>query len=94
MVLDLSLLGVYVASEQQPEVGEEVMVSFRVPGNSRELELGGLVAWLQANQAHPVHDLPRGFGIRFLRLDLSDVRLISSTIRSYCQSNPIYRQYL
>lgn len=94
MVLDLSLLGVYVMTEQRPEIGEEVAVSFRVPGNSRELELLGLVAWLQGKQTHPVHGLPQGFGLRFLRLDVGDVRLITSTILSYCQSNPIYRQYL
>ena len=94
MVLDLSLLGVYIMSERQPEVGEEVTVSFRVPGNSRELELLGLVAWLQGKQTHPVHGLPRGFGLRFLRLDVGDVRLITSAILSYCESNPIYRQYL
>jgi Tfp pilus assembly protein PilZ len=94
MLLDLSLRGVYVATDTLPEVGAELDVCFTVPGNVRELELNGTVAWVQREQTHPVHGLPRGYGIRFSKLRIEDVRSIARAIQEYCVSNPIYRQYL
>ncbi len=94
MLLDLSLRGIYVATHKLPVGGEEVEVMFRVPGNERELRIPSLVAWIQTHQTHPVHGLPVGFGARFKKLAVEDVRVIVWTIQAYCQSNPIYRQYL
>ena len=94
MLLDLSLRGVYVATHELRTSGDEVWVRFHVPGNVRALSIPGLVAWVQKEKTHPVHGLPQGFGVRFTKLQVEDVRLIASAIRSYCQSNPIYRQYL
>lgn len=94
MLLDLSLRGVYVKTDALPDVGAELNVVFTVPGNVRELALAGTVAWVQREQTHPVHGLPPGYGIRFSKLDVEDVRLIARTIQDYCLSNPIYRQYL
>jgi hypothetical protein len=65
-----------------------------VPGNERELRIPTLVAWIQTHQTHPVHGLPVGFGARFKKLVVEDVRVIARTIQAYCLSNPIYRQYL
>lgn len=94
MLLDLSLRGVYVATHELRTSGDEVRVRFHVPGNVRELSIPGLVAWVQQEKTHPVHGLPQGFGVRFTKLEVEDVRLIARAIQSYCQSNPIYRQYL
>ena len=94
MLLDLSLRGIYVATHQLPIVGDELEVVFRVPGNERELKILSVVAWVQSHQTHPVHGLPVGFGARFKKLVVEDVRVIARAIQSYCQSNPIYRQYL
>jgi len=94
MLLDLSLHGIYIATHELPSVGEELEVVFRVPGNERVLKIPSLVVWIQTHQTHPVHGLPVGFGARFKKLAVADVGLIARTIQSYCQSNPIYRQYL
>ena len=94
MLLDLSLHGIYVATHKLPIVGDELEVMFRVPGNERELKIPTLVAWIQTHQTHPVHGLPVGFGARFKKLAIEDVRVIARTIQAYCLSNPIYRQYL
>lgn len=94
MLLDLSLRGVYVATDELPAAGEELRIRFQVPGNIKELSIPGLVAWVQSETTHPVHGLPRGFGVRFSKLEVDDVRLIARAIQSYCMSNPIYRQYL
>lgn len=94
MLLDLSLHGIYVATARLPIVDEELEVVFRVPGNERELKIPLVVAWVQTHQTHPVHGLPVGFGGRFKKLAIEDVRVIARAIQAYCRSNPIYRQYL
>ncbi len=94
MLLDLSLRGVYIASQELPRVGDELEITFRVPGNERVLAIASVVAWVQADQTHPVHGLPPGFGVKFKKLEVEDVRVIARAIQSYCQSNPLYRQYL
>ncbi|MFQ5792997.1 MAG: PilZ domain-containing protein [Acidobacteriota bacterium] len=94
LLLDLSLKGVYVKTDTLPGKGEILEVAFRVPGNDRQLRLSGLVVWVNREQSHPVHGLPPGFGLRFLALSPEDAVLIQSTIEAYCQSNPMYYQYL
>jgi Tfp pilus assembly protein PilZ len=94
MLLDLSLRGAYVAADELPSTGDAVVVRFHVPGNVLELRIPGVIAWVQSEKTHPVHGLPSGFGVRFTKLEIEDVRRIARTIQSYCQSNPIYRQYL
>lgn len=93
-MLDLSLRGIYVATHRLPIVGDELEVVFRVPENERELRIVTVVAWIQTHQTHPVHGLPVGFGARFKKLAVEDVRVIARAIQAYCRSNPIYRQYL
>lgn len=94
MLLDLSLRGIYVATPHLPIVDQELDIVFRVPGNERELRIPSVVAWIQTHQTHPVHGLPVGFGARFRKLAIEDVRVIARAIQAYCRSNPIYRQYL
>jgi len=94
MILDLSLQGVYVATADLPAAGGDVELSFRVPGNARTLVIPSAVAWTQKKQTHPVHGLPIGFGARFQKVEVEDVKIIARTIKVYCESNPIYRQYL
>ena len=69
-------------------------MSFRVPGTDRLLRLRAVVAWLNPHQAHPVHSLPRGFGLCFLDPSTEDQKLIINVIESYLRANPLYRQYL
>ena len=94
LLLDLSLRGVYVATDELRTSGDQVLVKFQVPGNVSVLSIAGLVAWVQKEKTHPVHGLPQGFGVRFMKLEADEVRLIARAIQTYCQSNPIYRQYL
>ena len=94
MILDLSVRGVYIASPILPAVNDAVTIRFHVPGNSRQLAVASSVAWIQEKQTHPVHGLPTGFGARFVKIDVEDVRIIARAIQEYCLSNPIYRQYV
>ena len=94
MLLDLSLQGIFVQSDDLIEVGQDVSIEFQTPESTETIRATGKVAWQQKEQTHPVHGLPRGYGIRFHSLDAETVRHIARTIISYCTSNPIYRQYL
>jgi PilZ domain len=94
MVIDLSVAGVYVQTRTLPPEGEEVVVKFRVPRNDRLLEIRAIVVYVNRDQKHPVHSLPPGAGLRFRNLSVEDSKLIVGAIRAYCQSNPVYRQYL
>lgn len=94
MSLDISLKGMFIATPELPDIATDLTIAFKVPSNIRTLEIPARVAWLQTKQTHPIHGLPLGFGLFFTKLALEDVRLIARTIQSYCQSNPLYRQYL
>ena len=93
-LIDLSIAGVYVTADNLPSEGNEVVLKFRVPGNDRLLEVQGIVVYVNLEQKHPVHSLPPGAGLRFRSLSVEDSRMIVGTIRDYCLSNPMYRQYL
>ena len=57
--------------------------AFRVPGNERELEVEGVVAWNNPRQQHPVHSLPPGFGISFRNLSPEVRRAIHALAAGY-----------
>jgi Tfp pilus assembly protein PilZ len=94
MLLDLSLQGIFVKSDELIEVGRDVSVQFQTRESVEPIRTTGRVAWQQKEQTHPVHGLPKGYGVRFHSLDQETIRNIARTIMSYCASNPIYRQYL
>jgi Tfp pilus assembly protein PilZ len=68
-VVNINVLGAYVALDTMPGLGEPVGFSFQLPGSEREVVLEGVVAWTNPRQEHPVHSLPPGFGLAFRRLD-------------------------
>jgi Tfp pilus assembly protein PilZ len=64
-IVNINVLGAYVAHEVMPPLGQPVGFRFTVPGTERELALDGVVAWTNPQQEHPVHSLPPGFGVAF-----------------------------
>lgn len=68
MIVNINILGAYLASDEIPEVGIVVTIRFQVPGNEIETEIRGQVAWSNPVQQHKVHSLPPGFGMRFVAL--------------------------
>lgn len=67
-VVNINILGAYVASEVMPALGRPVVFRFNVPGSEREVAVDGVVAWANPKQEHPVHSLPPGFGVAFRNL--------------------------
>jgi len=67
-IVNINVLGAYVASDTMPALGRTVVFRFQVPGSERELVADGVVAWTNPQQEHPVHSLPPGFGVAFRNL--------------------------
>ena len=64
-IVNINVLGAYVAFDEMPPLGREVVCRFQVPGREIELRIDGVVAWTNPGQEHPVHSLPPGFGVAF-----------------------------
>jgi Tfp pilus assembly protein PilZ len=67
-IVNINVLGAYVASDVMPPLGRQVVFRFHIPGSEREVVVDGLVAWTNPQQEHPVHSLPAGFGVAFRAL--------------------------
>ena len=72
-IVNINVLGAYVANEVMPALGRTLVFRFHVPGSEREAVTDGVVAWTNPQQEHPVHSLPPGFGVAF-RAPSDDVR--------------------
>ena len=67
-IVNINVLGAYVAHETMPALGRALVFRFHVPGSEREVVVDGVVAWTNPQQEHPVHSLPPGFGVAFRSL--------------------------
>jgi Tfp pilus assembly protein PilZ len=67
-IVNINVLGAYVAHEAMPSLGRPLLFRFHVPGSERECSVDGVVAWTNPQQDHPVHSLPPGFGVAFKNL--------------------------
>ena len=67
-IVNINVLGAYIAHEVMPPLGRQVVCRFQVPGSEREVAVDGVVAWTNPRQEHPVHSLPPGFGVAFRNL--------------------------
>ena len=82
-LVNINALGMYVAYDEMPKLGQCVRVRFSVPDSELELSLEGAVAWLNPRQHHPVHSLPPGFGLQFRGLSPEDTVIIERVITDY-----------
>ena len=88
LIVNMSVLGGYVASDEPSKVGQTLRLRFTVPGNVLESEAIGAVVWVNPKQEHAVHSLPAGFGFRFLGLDAVARRRIEGVVREYLSRFP------
>ena len=87
-IVNINVLGVYIAHDEMPTMGQGVRVTFNVPDSELELALEAAVAWLNPKQQHPVHSLPPGFGAQFRGLSAEDTRVIERVITDYKGREP------
>ena len=64
-IVNINVLGAYLAFDEMPPLGRQVVCTFQVPGREDAVRIDGVVAWTNPRQEHPVHSLPPGFGVAF-----------------------------
>ena len=67
-IVNINLLGAYVANDVMPALGRTLVFRFHVPGSERPVVTDAVVAWTNPEQEHAVHSLPPGFGVAFRSL--------------------------
>jgi uncharacterized protein (TIGR02266 family) len=87
-IVNVSVVGAYLAMDEAPELGERLSVGFTFPGNSFEIQADSSVVWLNPRQQHPVHSLPPGVGVKFEKLSGADRARIEAFVREYIAGRP------
>jgi hypothetical protein len=68
-VRNLSLGGAFVASEELPRCDESVSLEVSLPGQA-SFRLLGIVSWVNSPTNKRAPELPAGYGLRFLNIDM------------------------
>jgi hypothetical protein len=79
-LVNISVLGAYVAEDAQPPLGARGQCRFHFPGNALEVSLPCIVAWVNPKQQHPIHSLPPGYGLKFVDLTKESVVRIEAFV--------------
>ncbi len=77
---NLSLGGAYVAVDPVPRVGENVLLSFALPGRAGPMAIEAVVCWDNSGRKAP--GLPSGCGLEFLAPAWADRQQIEATVRA------------
>ena len=88
-LVNINILGSYVARDDLPHLGARVTLRFRIPETEREVEIDGVVAWLNPRQQHPVHSLPPGFGVSFRELPDATRSAVEGVVEEYIARHPV-----
>jgi Tfp pilus assembly protein PilZ len=81
---NLSLGGAYVAVDPVPRVGENVLLSFALPGRAGPIAVEAVVCWDNSGRQAP--GLPSGCGLEFLAPAWADRSRIEATVRASTSS--------
>ena len=93
-LIDLGLRGVFVERAMPMEVGEEVTLSFRLPGNEIKVAARCRVAWWRPPDAPVVSKrLPSGVGLEFVEVSSWDRRRIQRHIEEFLARHPRLRSF-
>ena len=87
-IVNLNVLGAYVAMDELPGLHEHVTFRFQPPHKDFEVVLEGAVTWLNPRQQHPVHSLPPGFGVKLEPPTGLDRRCVEEVVEDYIARNP------
>lgn len=68
-VINVSLGGLFVASEIRPRVGESMTIELRI-GTQAPFRIQGQVAWVNEGKTLPAPELPLGYGVRIHEIDM------------------------
>ncbi|MCP4756235.1 MAG: PilZ domain-containing protein, partial [Proteobacteria bacterium] len=74
---DLARRGVFMISDEPVEMNERFEIRMKAPGEKTEIEGEGKVVWINEGKA----ELPIGFGINFLFMELPGSRLVRRFVK-------------
>jgi hypothetical protein len=87
-LVNINILGAYVAEDSPPPVGQALRCRFRTPDNDLEMCVDAVVVWINGHQQHPVHSLPRGFGLEFKNVSPESLERLKGIVRDYVSRQP------
>jgi Tfp pilus assembly protein PilZ len=87
-LVNVNVLGAFVANDTLPKPGERLTCRFALPDSEHDVQVAAIVAWVNAQQNHPVHSLPRGYGVRFQDLSPEDFERIRLLVEDYVARHP------
>jgi hypothetical protein len=87
-IVNINILGAYVAWDERTTVGEGLSVRFGSSGTAIEITSRAIVAWVNPKQQHLVHSLPPGFGVKFVELSPEAARRIEWIVQDYVARHP------
>ncbi len=70
--------GLFIKTPQPQSLNQKVLLRFSLPGNSRKLEVHGVVVW--ANSGTARSSFPSGMGVKFVDLKPEDQQLITDFV--------------
>jgi uncharacterized protein (TIGR02266 family) len=70
---NISVGGVFIATENLPRVGDRINLRFALPGNGRRLTIQTEVRWVRGEVQAIDEHRPSGVGLRFLNPSAEDV---------------------
>jgi hypothetical protein len=83
MTCNISAHGLYITLDPIPELGEQLVAAFALPGRQTPDEVAGMVTWRNTRQQHRVHSLPPGCGLRLMSLTPDQRKLIEVLVSEY-----------
>lgn len=87
-LVNVNVLGAYVARDEIPALGSRLRCRFQVPDSEQHVDVAGVVAWQNPRQQHPVHSLPPGFGIKFEELSAEARERIERIVAEHVARHP------
>lgn len=85
VLCNISVLGVYVALNDLPDVDDVLKLEFALPGVGQAVRATGTVTWQNSDEPQHVDDLPRGCGVRFEHLPEATGRQIAVLVQEHLQ---------
>jgi uncharacterized protein (TIGR02266 family) len=87
LLCNVSVLGVYVTlDEPLPELGEELEVSFLLPGEADPVQSAAIVTWQNREPSRKLDSLPQGCGLKFIGLGDADRERLLALTQDYCEA--------
>ena len=77
---NLSTGGIFISTETPPKVNEQIHISLILPPSKEALHCEGIVTWINHAKAPAYPDIPPGFGVQFMSLNISDLFAIRNFI--------------